>query len=309
MPITISLSVAMVISCSTGIQTERTDYREEMKALVFEVAAAARTRSQNFQVIVNNGEELATRRGTSSSGVDTEYASIIDGFLIESLFFGYAGVDEPTPVGQRNTILPYLFKLRDAGVPVLVIDYCAIAKHRAESLSRSQEFGFLSYPSPSRELDSVPSYDGETTYDFLYLINPGRFDTLGEMVTAIDGSPSDLVVIDLYYAGTPVPKHVIEEIRSGAGISRRVYAYMSVGEASTFRYYWSSAWNIVQPEWIASENPHWPGSYRVRYWHNAWKRILIYDTSSYLNAILEAGFDGVVLDGIDTYQYFETYGE
>jgi cysteinyl-tRNA synthetase len=59
------------------------------------------------------------------------------------------------------------------------------------------------------------------------------------------------------------------------------------------------------PAWIEEENPDWPGNYKVRYWMEEWQRILMGRDDSCLDRIMDAGFDGVYLDIIDAFWYFE----
>ena len=80
---------------------------------------------------------------------------------------------------------------------------------------------------------------------------------------------------------------------------------MSIGEAEDYRYYWESDWDNNPPEWIAFENADWPGNYVVKYWNKDWQNIIFGNKNSYLKKILDAGFDGVYLDIIDAFEYFE----
>ena len=41
------------------------------------------------------------------------------------------------------------------------------------------------------------------------------------------------------------------------------------------------------------------------YWNEDWQKIIYKNNDSYLNKILEANFDGVYLDIIDGFEYFE----
>ncbi|MEE8372615.1 MAG: endo alpha-1,4 polygalactosaminidase [Dehalococcoidia bacterium] len=82
-------------------------------------------------------------------------------------------------------------------------------------------------------------------------------------------------------------------------------AYMSIGEAEDYRYYWQEEWGSSSPSWLAEENPDWTGNYKVRYWDPVWQRIIYREDDSYLRKILDAGFDGVYLDIIDAFEYFE----
>ena len=54
-----------------------------------------------------------------------------------------------------------------------------------------------------------------------------------------------------------------------------------------------------------SENPAWRGNYKVRYWDAGWRAILFGSPGSYLDQIISRGFDGVYLDIIDAFEYFE----
>ena len=55
----------------------------------------------------------------------------------------------------------------------------------------------------------------------------------------------------------------------------------------------------------SSCSPDWEGNYKVRYWEEDWQAIIYGDADSYLQKILDAGFDGVYLDIIDAFEYFE----
>lgn len=80
---------------------------------------------------------------------------------------------------------------------------------------------------------------------------------------------------------------------------------MSIGEAEDYRYYWQLEWDINPPSWIDKENPDWQGNYKVQYWNESWQNIIFGSDKSYLDKIIETGFDGVYLDIIDAFEYFE----
>lgn len=80
-----------------------------------------------------------------------------------------------------------------------------------------------------------------------------------------------------------------------------VLAYFSIGEAENYRGYWQAAWLRQRPAWLLKENPDWAGNYRVRYWQAEWQQLIL----ARLDEILHAGFDGMYLDIVDGYEYFE----
>lgn len=85
------------------------------------------------------------------------------------------------------------------------------------------------------------------------------------------------------------------------GRRRIVLAYLSIGEAEDYRYYWDPEWSHTPPDWLGPENPEWKGNYWVRFWDARWQEIIYRGAGSYLEKVVAAGFDGVYLDRIDAF--------
>lgn len=121
--------------------------------------------------------------------------------------------------------------------------------------------------------------------------------------------PSDLLVMDYSRWGnefTRFSPRLIEGLKRRADGKRRlVLAYMSVGEAEDYRFYWRWSWHLLPPSYVLAENCRWPGNHPVRYWDPDWQAILFRGTNSYLERIQRAGFDGIYLDRVDVFQEFE----
>lgn len=121
----------------------------------------------------------------------------------------------------------------------------------------------------------------------------------------------DWIVLDAFFDGGADGAYTPEEIdlirRGRAG--RRVLAYLSIGEAETYRPYWRREWDAnrdgrpdaAAPPWLCAENPDWEGNYKVRYWHAAWQDAAL----AMLDGIVRAGFDGAYLDIVDAFEFFE----
>jgi cysteinyl-tRNA synthetase len=92
---------------------------------------------------------------------------------------------------------------------------------------------------------------------------------------------------------------------AASSTERLVIAYMSIGEAEDYRYYWQPGWNSAPPGWLLGENPQWEGNYLVEYWDAQWQDIIFGSDDSYLGRILNCGFDGVYLDKIDSFETLE----
>jgi len=117
-------------------------------------------------------------------------------------------------------------------------------------------------------------------------------------LTAIGNTPYNLAVIDYSRDGGPQGEFTFAEIQAlkqSPMCRRRVLAYLSIGEAEDYRWYWQSGWQPGNPDWIVEVDPDWPGNYYVKFWDPEWQSILY----AYLDRILAAGFDGVYLDRPD----------
>jgi cysteinyl-tRNA synthetase len=116
----------------------------------------------------------------------------------------------------------------------------------------------------------------------------------------------------------------IADLKGSTG-TKVVLAYLSIGEAEDYRFYWQlqsgnpgANWTSSPPGWLGPENPDFPGNYKVRYWESEWQRLIIAnpgghpvlgDQPSYLDRILTQGFDGVFLDIIDAFEFFGPPGD
>jgi cysteinyl-tRNA synthetase len=96
----------------------------------------------------------------------------------------------------------------------------------------------------------------------------------------------------------------IAALEHSPGGDKIVLAYMSIGEAEDYRFYWQDDWTPGDPAWLDVENPDWPGNYKVHYWDPAWQTIIF----SYTDRLLDAGFDGAYLDIIDAYEHYADQG-
>ncbi len=126
---------------------------------------------------------------------------------------------------------------------------------------------------------------------------------------SLSASGFDLLVIDHSRDGTLGGIFAAEEVAAMRtrpnGPQRIILSYMSIGEAEDYRFYWRRAWLDAPPPWLDAENPDWPGNYKVRYWEEDWQALIFGSATAYLDRILNAGFDGVYLDIIDAFEYYE----
>jgi len=85
---------------------------------------------------------------------------------------------------------------------------------------------------------------------------------------------------------------------------KALIAYLSIGEAENYRNYWQKDWKPGNPVFLDKENPSWKGNFKVKYWYSDWQKI-VFDS---LSKIIDKGYDGVYLDIVDAYDYFNDKG-
>jgi len=122
---------------------------------------------------------------------------------------------------------------------------------------------------------------------------------------ALADSRYDLLVIDqvrsISDSQTYDDRGLVSRLKASANHEdgrKWVLAYIDVGEAEDYRWYWIPGWKVGNPPFIVSTDPDgWTGNYPVAFWDPAWKTIVF----QYLDRILEDGFDGIYLDWLEGY--------
>ncbi len=319
--LTVTVLLFFLFACATGDEpVSKRPYRDDMRKFVQSISRYAKSNNPEFIVIPQNGHELLTENGEIDGIPVKSYVDAIDGIGREDLYYGYSGDNRKTPANSHNYMLPFMKLAEELDIEVLVTDYCSTRSRIDNSYIQNNSHGFISFAADHRSLDNIPSYpvspnnmnetDVYTLSDaknFLYMINPVEFISKEMMLDDISKTNFDIVLIDLFdNNGVALTLNEINSIkRKSNGAKRVVIAYMSIGEAEDYRYYWNSLWETDTPAWMEEENPDWKGNYKVRYWDIDWQNIILGNKNAYLDKILDAGFDGVYLDIIDGYEYFE----
>ena len=306
-------------------------YKQRMRELVISLSRYARTLNPEFILIPQNGNELLAVDGKLTGAPALDYIQAIDGIGREDLFYGYTADNRETPEEAIRYMLPFLELALTNELTVMVIDYCRQRGKIDDSYSRNYRQGFIAFAAPRRDLTVIPGYPNPIirengrdirrladAQNFLFLINPGAFAGKERFFSALLRTNYDLIVIDAFVDGQRGLEWLEpEDVRSlktkADGARRLVISYLSIGEAEDYRYYWDRSWDRNRdgrpdagaPNWLTGENPNWRGNYKVRYWDSDWQAILFGSGESYLDQIVSRGFDGVYLDIIDAFEYFE----
>lgn len=175
-------------------------------------------------------------------------------------------------------------------------------------------------PAPPASVPPVSHPRLARVNDFCYVLD-------GPDLAAIGASQYDLAVIDYSANGTAAGAFTptqIAALKASIG-GKVVLAYLSIGEAEDYRFYWElengsagGDWRARPPAWLGPENPDFPGNFKVRFWDPEWQAIIVANPGghpvlgglpSYLDRIVAAGFDGAFLDIVDAFEFFGPPGD
>ncbi len=284
------------------------DYRQDMQKFVIDISQYSKAIKQDFIIIPQNGLGLLQRDGH----LDRAYLEAIDGFGQEPYMYGNNQDNELRSADEITDIRQGLNVLLNANKKVLLTDYTDqndAIKNEMKQPTIKQAIHFFGY----RRLAAIPSGVQQQyirfnqaavksladTTNFLYLVNPENYPDVKDLISAISRTNYDLLIVDAFdNNGVLLTKQMVAQLKQKqSGKRRLVIAYMSIGEAEDYRYYFLQ--DNKKPTWLDVENPQWLGNYRVKYWQKDWQNIIYGSSDSYLDQIIDQGFDGVYLDTID----------
>ena len=329
----LGICLILFCSCKTGTVPSRnnipcSDYRKAMRDFVIRISQLGRQTNASFIVIPQHGQNVAWEDDDDPIVPDADYFAAIDGCGREDTFYGINEFseedDDPssgdgflTPEDFSQELQEMCDVYMDAGLTVLSTDYTTNDSDKiADSFNKNNQKGYISFAATKRYLTEIPSYepynknsDNITSLseakNFLYIINPEGFSSKSDFLSKLAATDYDAFVIDLFYEDEMLTASDIQQLKTKKnGGSRLVICYMSIGEAEDYRWYWKASWFKKGPDFLSAVNPEWEGNYTVKYWYPEWQAIICGE-NGYLSKILAAGFDGVYLDIIDAFEYFE----
>ncbi len=315
----------MLMSCSSGDSKSREEipcdnYKAAMREFVQKISTIGRSTNPKFIVIPQNGQNVAWD-DDENPVPDSDFFAAIDGTGREDVFYGMnASYDIADGFATPQNISEEIQEMCDVytenGKTVLATDYTTSDSAKiSASFTKNSQKNYVSFAATQRALNEIPTYSvhNENSADvkklsdaknFLYLINPANFSAKEAFVDALCNTNYDAFIIDLYCADKMLTSSDLAKLKvKKNGGKRIVICYMSIGEAEDYRWYWKN-WNKYKPDFLEELNVEWEGNYKVRYWYPQWQEIIC-GTDGYLSKILNAGFDGVYLDIIDAFEYFE----
>lgn len=315
---------------SRDLAPEITDPREEMRRFVRSISVTARRLRRGFVVVTQGGLELLEKRDSfdaTRAVPASTYGRALDGVIVKSMFHRPPDPSRKTAEYRTDkkqtaelTRLADLGKKR--GLQIMVTDFAPTAQIAADSYRMIAERGYVPFTvsGAGYTFNTIPAYPNRPfnenpntiqgirqVRNFLYLLDSSSYDRQEDFVMALNGTNFDALIVDVFHRGrVPFTKRNVNGMKfKKLGSRRLVLALMDIGRADSFRYYWKEGWREGSPQFVVSPVAGNPDKFIVRYWDKAWQKIIAGDVNSYLYGIFKQGFDGVVLDGVETYRFFE----
>jgi endo-alpha-1,4-polygalactosaminidase (GH114 family) len=311
------------------------NHRQLMRDIVVTLSDYAKQRNPHFFVIARNGLELLvkenreyqweTLRDPDGAAADKypkpgtifrPYLKAIDGMLIDGTWYGAAAYGKPTAEARTKYVLSVAEIVRAEGRLLLTIDYCADRIAAAAAEATAAKVGALGYVDrdgdkllghipPERPRHENPDAIGSLMQarNFIPLLRSDGFATRIDWVNALAATNYDMLVIDTFWRESQsISFEQMRQLRyKRLGTDRLVFGVLPLGVARDTRFYWKPDWKPGNPAFLAAPDPTDPAQAIVNYWDNDWKSIL----GKYIQGIVDLGVDGVVLDQLDAYLYFE----
>ncbi|MDG4721270.1 MULTISPECIES: endo alpha-1,4 polygalactosaminidase [Thalassospira] len=310
----------------------RVQFTEEMRSYVIAISRWAKSYRNDFSVIAMNGLELTeflettlfATRGTAEPARD--YLRALDGILSEAPFYGYEHYGEKTKEAETKYILGYLERLKYEGLQYLVVDYTNNSDEMQAAREQLSGLDALYYaaPPPGKQLSSLAKVPrtpiGSNPHvidnlrqakNFALVLDSSPYGTKEAYLDALVETNYDTLIIDPFHRGTiPLTYDDMKRLRyKRTGTPRTIMAYLNIGTAETFRYYWKSNWRTGSPDFIGEGNllSRWGQEHHVYFWKREWQNLIYGSEGSYLGGIMKLGFDGVLLGGLDEYAWWQDY--
>jgi len=312
-----------------GTQGALINYREEMRLFVQSISAYARGLRPNFVVVANGGLDLLVKRDPveeTKVAPARAYMRALDGVLQEGMFFdvkrGDRAFGTPPVEGRRKSLFDMAAFAQRNGLKVLTLDYGKTKAVVDAAYKQASAKGYISLVSdtPSTDIHRLPTYPSrpfdenatniaslDKVKNFAVIRNSAPFGRQDAFALKMHDTNYDLIAVEVFHGRRPLSRRAVETLKyKKVGTRRLVFAYMDIGSAASYHYYWQPDWREGSPIWISAPRPDDPDRYSVEFWREEWKQIISGDTNSYTYGLIAQGFDGVIVDGLESYKFFES---
>lgn len=214
---------------------------------------------------------------------------------------------------QRRMVLA-LDTMRSEGRPILSVENCANDGEVRAALAHGQRDHVVTFAAVDDAMldrrpvghapfeNSRPVTGLPDLRNWLPMLRGERFGDRAHWMMALQDTNFDAVLVDVALRGSDLlVKSDIAGLKYKAlGAPRLVLADLPIGRAFDTRWYWQKGWGAGNPSFLYAVDKE-PGAFITDLQDPQWKEIL----GKYIAGIVDLGFDGVVIDDLDTYRWYE----
>lgn len=303
----------------SGASPAGIDYRAEMRAFVATIASYAQAQQPGFVVVIRNGLPLLTENGYPDGPFLPTFVDAISGVVRDGVHYNLDGDGSPAEPVPAAELTGYLDRLVDACTPVLATSYCQTAAEIDDAYLSSIARGYLAFAVLGPLCDVIPDYpasppsahDGTVAQlgdarNYLPLLTPEPASDREQYLNLLAATDYDVLIVDAFHDGVMLTEAELGTLKTKCHGGRRlVLASFCCGVADVDRDYWCPEWETDRPSWLEPADSEQSETRFVRYWDPGWRDLMLGRPDAYLDRIIAAGFDGVLLDRVDSYEYFE----
>lgn len=312
------------------------NFRAEMRDNIMMLSNFAALHNPDFQFIIHEDEELLSKslwefhlsgynaaRENSPNAKDPTFL-----YRLKNSFGQHGGVIGTPPPGYMTNLHGILLnnaycgsrhinpKLLGSPFKVLSLDLCPDYKSYKIAVRNSVADKSLIQPSMDAgdlfsdiENQVIINENAENIFNihqaqnFLFLNEEYNYPDKIAVIEKLRNTNFDTIIISpLFQDKTPYTKEDVDALKfKKNGTRRQVFAIMNLSEANPERYYWKKKWKIGNPKWLRRLSFTNKNTVITEYWNDEWRKIL----SNNFKSILDSGYDGVFLTGLENHKYFE----
>ena len=310
------------------------NYRQAMRDNIVALAEFAKSQNKDFEIIAHEGTELlhkslwehhldgyneARRKEVNAidpvfllqpkhnepdltySASAEKYGQHLSGIAINNRFCGNRKLSS---------------HIKEHGLKIISIDSCSSEADLDEAIMNSVGLNSLLYAFIKPEIafrkikkQPIINENARNIYkiaeasNISFFIDDSLYENKEHFLQDIRDSNYDIVVIEpFFHHRNPLTKEDINGLKfKKNGAKRLVLAKMNVSEANRNDYYWQKNWQIDKTPWLVRVSFVDSNSVIAEYWNENWKKI----NGLYFKGIVDSGYDGAFLTGIENHIYFE----
>ena len=312
------------------------NYRNLLRENIIGLAHYAKANNPEFQIMVHEGQDLLTKslweyhlegyikarnegqdvddpsfllnlKQTSPEfepivgSASAEYLRSIDAIAVNNYF---CSSREVSPI------------IKQENIKLFSIDNCQNEKSFDQAISASLKakvpfYAFINQDMAFKKIVAQPIikesaqniFDLKSAQNISFLLKDDLYADKQDFIDAVRASNYDVVVIEPYFRNkvpfTPDEINSMKYKKNGA--RRQILARFSTTEAKDTAFYWQPGWKIGSPDWLL--RPSFSDGHGIitRYWAPEWKEYM----SRYFRGLIQSGYDGAFLTGLENHRYFE----